>query len=176
MSESNVLLSAVEMDRALTRMAQDMLENHRGCEDLALVGIRTRGVFLAARIQDKMRETGCPDIPRGELDISLYRDDWTRISHHAVLQGTDIPFSIDKKVVILVDDVLYTGRTVRAALDAVMDFGRPARVELAVLADRGGRELPISADYVGIRVDPGPGQRVNVYLAELDGLDEVRVS
>ncbi len=175
MSESQVLLSAQEMDRVLARMAGEMLENHRGCEELALVGVHTRGVFLAMRIQEKMRETGCKDIPLGELDINLYRDDWSRISHHAVLRATNIPFSIDRKVVILVDDVLYTGRTVRAALDAVMEFGRPARIELAVLADRGGRELPIAADYVGIRVAPEPGQRVNVYLSEKDAVDEVRI-
>jgi len=138
-----------------------------------LIGIQTRGVYLAKRLQAKIKEIEGVEIPTGDMDITLYRDDWTRISHHPVVQATDILFSVDEKQIILVDDVLFTGRTTRAAMDAVIDFGRPDRIELAVLVDRGHRELPIQADYVGKIVETRRRETINVLLTEHDGKDKV---
>ena len=167
------ILDAADIDRILTRITHNILEVHRGTENLTLIGIQTRGVYLAKRLQAKIKEIEGVEIPTGDMDITLYRDDWTRISHHPVVQATDILFSVDEKQIILVDDVLFTGRTTRAAMDAVIDFGRPDRIELAVLVDRGHRELPIQADYVGKIVETRRRETINVLLTEHDGEDKV---
>jgi len=173
MGNSDVVLEARDIDRILTRMSHEILEAHRSADNLALVGIRTRGVYLARRIQKRIEHIEGALIPSGSVDINLYRDDWTRIGHQPVVQETQIPFSLDGRHVVLVDDVLFTGRTIRAAMDVLIDFGRPDRIELAVLVDRGHRELPIQADYVGRHLETKHHQRVNVYLVEKDGADKV---
>ncbi len=170
-THSENILDAEDIDRILTRISHEILEKHRGTKNLALVGIHTRGVHLARRIQAKIKSIENVEIPSGELDITLYRDDWTRIGPHPVVQGTDIGFPVDGKHIILVDDVLFTGRTIRAALDELIDFGRPDHIELAVLVDRGHRELPIQADYVGKFIDTRRSETINVLLAEQDGED-----
>jgi pyrimidine operon attenuation protein/uracil phosphoribosyltransferase len=156
-------------------MATQMVVDSPEMERLVLIGIRTGGAFLADRIQKLIQTQKGTAVSRGALDITLYRDDWTRINHKPIVGKTEVPVCLDDKTIILVDDVLYTGRTVRAALDALIDFGRPRRISLAVLVDRGGRELPISADYFGIRLDAKPGERVNVYLTEMGKNDQVIV-
>lgn len=171
--KKEVLLDKKDIDRVISRMTHEILEVHKGIENLTLVGIQTRGVYLAKRIQSKINEIEGVEIPTGDIDITLYRDDWTRISHHPVVQDTDIFFSVDGKQIILVDDVLFTGRTIRAAMDAVIDFGRPDRIELAILVDRGHRELPIQANYVGKHVETDRSITVNVLLTEHDGKDRV---
>jgi len=171
--KKEVLLDKKDIDRVISRMTHEILEVHKGIENLTLVGIQTRGVYLAKRIQSKINEIEGVEIPTGDIDITLYRDDWTRISHHPVVQDTDIFFSVDGKQIILVDDVLFTGRTIRAAMDAVIDFGRPDLIELAVLVDRGHRELPIQANYVGKHVETDRSITVNVLLTEHDGKDRV---
>lgn len=164
----SVCLDAQEIDRALTRMAHQILEANKGADNLALVGIITRGDILAKKLQERIRQIEGVEIPLGALDISFYRDDF--LTHFAPeVHSTDIPFSIDGKTVILVDDVLFTGRTIRAALDALMDIGRPAAVELAVLVDRGHRELPIRADFVGKNVPSASDESVRLTLEEVDG-------
>lgn len=176
MSRYDTILDAEDIDRILTRITHEILEAHRGAENLALVGIHTRGVYLGKRIQSKIERIEGIELPAGEMDITLYRDDWTRITHNPVVQTTDIPFSVDEKQIILVDDVLFTGRTIRAAMDALIDFGRPDRIELAVLVDRGYRELPIQANYVGKFVETRRSETVNVLLLEQDGEDRVVVA
>ena len=171
--KKEVLLEKKDIDRVISRMTHEILEVHKGIEKLTLVGIQTRGVYLAKRIQSKINEIEGVEILTGDIDITLYRDDWTRISHHPVVQDTDIFFSVDGKQIILVDDVLFTGRTIRAAMDAVIDFGRPDCIELAVLVDRGHRELPIQANYVGKQVETDRSVTVNVLLSEHDGKDRV---
>ena len=174
MDNSNeTILDTADIDRILTRITHNILEVHRGADNLILIGIQTRGVYLAKRLQAKIKEIEGVEIPAGDMDITLYRDDWTRISQHPVVQATDILFSVDEKQIILVDDVLFTGRTTRAAMDAVIDFGRPDRIELAVLVDRGHRELPIQADYVGKIVETRRRETINVLLTEHDGKDKV---
>ena len=173
MSKNDTILDAEDIDRILTRITHEILEVHKGAGNLALVGIHTRGVYLAKRIQAKIGRIEGIDLPAGDMDITLYRDDWTRISHHPVVQTTDVSFSVDGKQIILIDDVLFTGRTVRAAMDALVDFGRPDRIELAVLVDRGYRELPIQANYVGKFVETRRSETVNVLLSEHDGEDRV---
>jgi pyrimidine operon attenuation protein/uracil phosphoribosyltransferase len=169
-------LKEPDIDRILTRMAHEILEKHRGTENLVLIGIRTGGVFLADRIRVKILSIEGADMPRGDLDITLYRDDWTQIGHQPIVQKTELPFSLDGKQVILIDDVLFTGRTVRAAMDALIDFGRPDRIELAVLVDRGHRELPIEANYVGKHIETIHDTTVNVYLKEKGGREEVAIA
>ena len=176
MTTEQVILKAADIDRILMRMTHEILETHKNMEHLVLIGIRTGGVFLADRIQKNMLTIEGTDIPRGDLDITLYRDDWTRIRQHPIVQKTELPFSLDEKKVILVDDVLFTGRTVRAAMDALIDFGRPDRIELAVLVDRGHRELPIEANYVGKHMETIHDTMVNVYLKEKAGRDKVAIS
>ncbi|HSO66308.1 MAG TPA: bifunctional pyr operon transcriptional regulator/uracil phosphoribosyltransferase PyrR [Desulfatirhabdiaceae bacterium] len=173
LEHTRTLLDESDIDRILTRMTHEILEIHKGAEDLALIGIQTRGVFMAKRIQQRILRVEGADIPVGILDITLYRDDWTRIGSHPVLQATDILFSIDGRQVILVDDVLFTGRTIRAAMDALIDFGRPDRIELAVMVDRGHRELPIQANYVGKFVATRRSETVNVMFREKDQIDQV---
>jgi pyrimidine operon attenuation protein / uracil phosphoribosyltransferase len=165
------------MSRTLTRIAHEILERNRGVEELALVGIRTRGVPLAKRLAKAIHEINGHEVPTGALDITLYRDDLMRtaVGAQPVIRKTEIPFSIDDKRILLVDDVLYTGRTIRAALDALIEFGRPQVIQLVVLVDRGHRELPIKADYVGKNLPTSQTQSVQVHLMEVDGRDEVEI-
>ncbi len=169
------LMDKDEMRRALLRLSHQILEKNREIEDLVVVGIHRRGVTLAERISKMMEEIKGKKLPTGTLDITLYRDDFTRIAYQPVVRNTNILFPIDDKKVVLVDDVLYTGRTVRAAIDALIDFGRPKKIELAVLIDRGHRELPIRADYVGKNIPTSSGEMVEVRVEELDGTDEVLI-
>jgi pyrimidine operon attenuation protein / uracil phosphoribosyltransferase len=173
----SVALDADRMGRTLTRIAHEILERNRGVEELALVGIRTRGVPLAKRLAKAIHEINGHEIPTGALDITLYRDDLMRtaVGAQPVIRKTEIPFSIDDKRILLVDDVLYTGRTIRAALDALIEFGRPRVIQLVVLVDRGHRELPIKADYVGKNLPTSQTQSVQVHLMEIDGRDEVEI-
>jgi pyrimidine operon attenuation protein / uracil phosphoribosyltransferase len=172
-----VVMDAERIGRSLARIAHEILERNRGLEELALVGIRRRGVPLAKRLARTIHEINQHDIPTGALDITLYRDDLMRtaVGAQPVIRRTEIPFSIDDKHILLVDDVLYTGRTIRAALDALIEFGRPKAIQLVVLIDRGHRELPIKADYVGKNLPTSLSQSVQVHLTEIDGRDEVEI-
>lgn len=172
-----VVMDADRISRALTRIAHEIVERNRGVENIALVGVRSRGVPLARRIARSLREITGDDVGTGALDITLYRDDLMRnqVGPQPLVRRTEIPFSIDDRIIILVDDVLYTGRTTRAALDALIDFGRPRAIQLVVLVDRGHRELPIKADYVGKNIPTARRESVQVRLQELDGADEVTV-
>jgi pyrimidine operon attenuation protein/uracil phosphoribosyltransferase len=172
-----VVMEADRVSRALTRIAHEIAERNRSIDELALVGIRTRGVPIARRIAHSLREIAGHEVPTGALDITLYRDDLMRqpVGPQPVVRSTEIPFSIDDKRILLVDDVLYTGRTIRAALDALIDFGRPKSIQLVVLVDRGHRELPIKADYVGKNLPTSLTQSVRVHLTETDGRDEVEI-
>jgi pyrimidine operon attenuation protein / uracil phosphoribosyltransferase len=170
-----VVMDAERISRALTRIAHEILERNHGLSDLALVGVRSRGVPIAHRIAADLKQITGTDIPVGALDITLYRDDLmgASVGITPMVRKTEIPFSIDGRTIALVDDVLYTGRTTRAALDALTDFGRPKSIQLVVLVDRGHRELPIKADYVGKNVPTSRQESVQVHLLELDGVDEV---
>lgn len=172
---STLLMNADEMNRAITRIAHEILEKNKGTQDLALVGIRTRGVVLANRLQEKIKEIEKTTLDMGILDITLYRDDLATTKDAPILRDTDIPFAIDGKKVVLCDDVLFTGRTIRAAIDALVDFGRPAQVQLAVLIDRGHRELPFRPDYVGKNIPTSKNMRVKVQMTEEDKEDQVIV-
>lgn len=172
MSEK-VIMSAQEMRRALTRIAHEVVEQNQGCEDVVVVGIYTRGVTLARRLAACIRGIEGLDVPVGALDIGLYRDDLSDLELPPKLHPSDIPSDIAGKRVVLVDDVLYTGRSTRAAMDALVDFGRPQYVQLAVLVDRGHRELPIRPDYVGKNLPTSRKEEVEVRLVEVDGSDEV---
>jgi len=169
------LMDKDEIRRSLLRLSHQILEKNREIEDLVVVGIHRRGVTLAERISKMIEEIKGKKLPTGTLDITLYRDDLTRIAYQPVVRNTNILFPIDDKKVVLVDDVLYTGRTVRAAIDALIDFGRPKKIELVVLIDRGHRELPIRADYVGKNIPTSPEEMVEVKVEELDGNDEVLI-
>jgi pyrimidine operon attenuation protein / uracil phosphoribosyltransferase len=169
---SKQVLSADDMSRGLRRMAHEILERNRGAGAVVLMGIRTRGVPLAERLAANLAEIEGSQVPAGSLDVTLYRDDYARTGPRP-LGETHFPGPVDGKVVVLVDDVLYTGRTIRAAMDAVMDYGRPTAIQLAVLVDRGHRELPIRADYVGKNLPTAMDEEVRVYLTESDGRDEV---
>ena len=173
-----VVLDADRIGRTLTRIAHEIVERNRGVEELALVGIRTRGVPIARRLAHAIRDINGHDVPTGALDITLYRDDLMRhaVGPQPLVRRTEIPFSIDEKKILLVDDVLYTGRTIRAALDALIDFGRPKAIQLVVLVDRGHRELPIKADYVGKNLPTSLTQSVQVHLTEVDGRDQVEIT
>jgi pyrimidine operon attenuation protein / uracil phosphoribosyltransferase len=171
--ERQELMDAGRLSRTLSRMAHEILERHPELRGTVLVGVRTRGVPLARRLAALIRDASGVEPPVGALDITLYRDDLTTVGPQPVLKGTDIPTSIDGRTVVLVDDVLYTGRTVRAALDELIDFGRPSRIELAVLVDRGHRELPIHADYAGRTLTTTREEVVQVQLKEEDGKDRV---
>lgn len=170
--ESNIL-NAEGVHRAVMRIAHEILERNGGIQNLVLVGIRTRGVFLAERLQKQMRAIEDAAVPLGTLDITLYRDDLHEIGPTPEVGETHLSFDLNGKIVVLVDDVLFTGRTVRSALDALMDFGRPLAIQLAVLMDRGHRELPIRADYVGKNIPTAREEQVIVRLSEKDGQDEV---
>lgn len=173
METNRIVMDAEGIDRSLTRIAYEILEKNKGVADVALVGIRTGGVFLAQRLQKKIAAIEAMDVPLGILDITLYRDDLDIAKKKHRLGKTDIPFSLDKMKVILVDDVLFTGRTIRAAMDALIDFGRPRFIQLAVLIDRGHRELPIRADFVGKNLPSSLWEDISVNLAEKNGRDEV---
>ena len=172
-----VVMDADRISRALTRIAHEILERNHGIDGVSLVGVRSRGVPLARRIAGILSSVTGEEVPTGSLDITLYRDDLMRsaIGPQPIVRKTEIPFSIDDRTIVLVDDVLYTGRTTRAALDALIDFGRPRAIQLVVLIDRGHRELPIKADYVGKNVPTSRKESVQVRLEELDGVDEVSV-
>jgi pyrimidine operon attenuation protein/uracil phosphoribosyltransferase len=167
------ILDKESISRAIKRIAHEVLEKNKGAKDLCLIGIRNRGVYLAQRLHECIRDIEHKEIPVGILDITLYRDDLTLISAQPVVHKTEIDFDITDKHVILVDDVLYTGRTVRAALDALIDLGRPKTIQLAVLIDRGHRELPIRPDYAGKNIATSKKETIEVHFAESDGKDEV---
>ena len=168
-----VLLNARAVARTISRMADEILERNDGHEQLMLVGIQRRGVQIAERLADVIKQREGAEVPRGALDITLYRDDLQTVGPRPVVGQTHLPGALEGQVVVIVDDVLFTGRTIRAALDELADFGRPARIMLAVLVDRGGRELPIHADVVGQKVTVPPGGRVDVFVPALDNRDEV---
>ncbi len=169
------VMDAARIDRTLARIAHEILERTRSLDDVAFVGIRTRGVVIAERLAALVQDIGGTAVPVGSLDITLYRDDLMRqaVGPQPLVRSTDIPFSIENRRILLVDDVLYTGRTIRAALDALIDYGRPKHIQLVVLVDRGHRELPIKADYVGKNLPTSLDQSVQVRLREIDGVDEV---
>ncbi len=171
--EKAEILDADALRRIVTRIAHEIVERNRGVENIVLVGIRRRGVPLAKRIAAKIREFEGKDVTCGSLDITLYRDDLSTVAHQPVVGSTDIPVDVNGKVVVLVDDVLYTGRTVRAAMDAIMDFGRPRAIQLAVIVDRGHRELPIRADFVGKNVPTSKKEVIGVKVQDLDAVDSV---
>ncbi|MEH7349888.1 bifunctional pyr operon transcriptional regulator/uracil phosphoribosyltransferase PyrR [Gottfriedia acidiceleris] len=177
MTEKAIILDELAIRRGLTRIAHEMLENNKGIENVVLVGIKTRGVYLAKRIADRIKQIEGKDVIMGDLDITLYRDDLSTKTENKepLVRGSNVPVDLTNKKVILVDDVLYTGRTVRAAMDAVMDLGRPAQIQLAVLVDRGHRELPVRADYVGKNIPTSSNEKVVVALKETDDHDKVSI-
>ncbi len=175
MREKAQLMDEKAISRAITRVSHEIIEKNKGIEDVVLVGIKTRGVPIANRISKKIEQIEGGQINTGEVDITLYRDDLKKVDVDPVINGSNINFSIDDKIVVLVDDVLYTGRTVRSALDAIMDIGRPKSIQLAVLVDRGHRELPIRADYVGKNVPTSKNEIISVKLNEVDQEDSVTI-
>ena len=177
MVEKADILDEKAIARAITRIAHEIIERNKGIDDCVLVGIKTRGAFIAKRLAEKIEQIECKAIMTGELDITLYRDDLSikNKDQEPLVQQVDISHNISKKKVVLVDDVLYTGRTVRAAMDAVMDLGRPAQIQLAVLIDRGHRELPIRADFVGKNIPTSSSERIVVEMQESDGSDRVAI-
>jgi pyrimidine operon attenuation protein/uracil phosphoribosyltransferase len=172
--EEKTVLDREDVRRTLQRIAHEIVESTGG-EGIAVVGIHRRGAVLAARVRDLVAELTGGEVPLGDIDISFYRDDLSMRQAHPVVHASHIDFPVDGITVVLVDDVLYTGRTVRAAIDALFDYGRPRKVQLAVLADRGHRELPIRPDYVGKNLPTAPAERVNVRVEEIDGVDEVAI-
>ncbi|WP_087973542.1 bifunctional pyr operon transcriptional regulator/uracil phosphoribosyltransferase PyrR [Oceanobacillus rekensis] len=177
MKKKTEILDTAAINRALTRMAHEILEKNKGGEDLVLIGVKTRGVPLAKRIQDKIKQIESIEVPFGELDITMYRDDLKQAntSNEPEIKSATINVELTGKNIILIDDVLYTGRTVRAAMDAVMDIGRPSQIQLAVLVDRGHRELPIRADYVGKNIPTSDKEIIVVQLDEIDDNDQVSI-
>ena len=175
MQVKSQIMDKDQMERSLQRMAHEIIEQNRGLEKIRLVGIRSRGVPLAERLSSYLKLISNQEVPVGILDITLYRDDLSTISHQPVIKGSAVDFDIEDAVVVLVDDVLYTGRTVRAAIEALMDFGRPKQIQLAVLIERGHRELPIKADYVGKNVPTSKEEIIKVSLEEIDGEDSVKI-
>lgn len=171
-----LIMDEVALDRALKRIAHEIIEKNKGAKDLALIGIHRRGVPIAKRIAAHIKEFEGVSIDIGTLDITFYRDDLSLLADHPVIKGTDITFDINKKTVVLCDDVLYTGRTARAALDALMDLGRPNYIQLAVIVDRGHRELPIRADYVGKNIPTSKNEVVSVHVKEFDDIDNVVIN
>ena len=173
MREKAQILDGPGISRALTRIAHEILERNKGTDGVVLVGLRSRGIELAHRLSLKIKEIDGVEVPVGALDVTLYRDDLGKVGVQPVVRKTEIPFTVDEKKVVLVDDVLYTGRTIRAAMDSLMDLGRPRLIQLAVLVDRGHRELPVRADYVGKNVPTSQQEQVQVLLEEEDGVDRV---
>jgi pyrimidine operon attenuation protein/uracil phosphoribosyltransferase len=176
MPDSKVVLDGEDIRRVLTRIAHEIVENGGDPDQLALVGIHTRGAVLAARLRELLAELHDIEVPLGDLDIAFYRDDVTLRGGAPVVHSTHLDFDIDGRTIVIVDDVMFTGRTVRAAIEALFDYGRPARVQLAVLADRGHRELPFRPDYVGKNLPTARSERVNVSLTEIDGEDSVTIA
>ena len=174
--EKTVLMDTQAIKRALTRISHEINEKNKGIQDIILVGIRTRGVPIAERIAKEIEKIEGVKVPVGTLDITLYRDDLSTLAYQPVVHQTEIPVDITGKIIILVDDVLYTGRTVRSALDALIDIGRPRIIQLAVLVDRGHRELPIRADYVGKNVPTASKEIISVQIADIDEIDQVVLS
>jgi len=174
--EMKALADREDIDRVITRVAHEILEKNKGSKDVVLVGIKTRGVPLAKRIAKKIEEIENKVISCGELDITLYRDDLSQISSQPIVHNTEIPFDINEKVVVLVDDVIYTGRTVRSAMDALIDLGRPGAIQLAVLVDRGHREVPIRADFVGKNIPTSKNEIIEVKLDEIDDKEEIVIA
>jgi pyrimidine operon attenuation protein/uracil phosphoribosyltransferase len=170
---TKVIMPAPDIDRSLDRISLEILERNHGVDNLVVIGIHTGGVFLAERIRQKINSQEKGSINIGYLDITLYRDDWSLISQNPIVRKTDIGFQLENQKVVLVDDVIFTGRTIRAAMDAIMDYGRPDSIQLAVLVDRGGRELPIQPDYVGMTVMAAANEKVDVLLRENGETDEV---
>ena len=170
-------MTSGDIDRSLDRISLEIIERNRGLDELSIIGVHTGGVFLAQRLKERLEARGHGIIlPSGNLDITLYRDDWSLISQNPVVRKSEIGFLMEDRRVILVDDVIFTGRTIRAAMDAIMDYGRPLSIQLAVLVDRGGRELPIQPDYVGMHVSAGKTERVDVLLRESGDVDKVQLS
>jgi len=175
MQVKSQIMDKAQMERSVHRMAHEIIEQNRGLEKIRLVGIRSRGVPLAERLSNYLKLIENQEIPVGILDITLYRDDLSTISHQPVIKGSQLDFDIEDAIIILVDDVLFTGRTVRAAIDALLDFGRPKQIQLAVLIDRGHRELPIKADYVGKNVPTSKEEIIKVSFEETDGDESVKI-
>ena len=173
--QAKEVVDQVTMKRALTRITYEIIERNHSIDDIVLVGIKTRGIYIASRIAERLKQLEGIEVPVGELDITLYRDDKKEAPDEPELHSSDIPVSLEGKEVILIDDVLYTGRTIRAAMDAVMDFGRPRKISLAVLVDRGHRELPIRADYVGKNIPTSKVEEILVEMQELDGQDRIMI-
>lgn len=171
-----LIMDETALDRSLKRIAHEIVEKNKGAENLALIGIHRRGVPIAKRIAAYIKEFEGVSVNVGTLDITFYRDDLSLLADHPVIKGTDIAFDINKKTVVLCDDVLYTGRTARAALDALMDLGRPNYIQLAVIVDRGHRELPIRADYVGKNIPTAKSEVISVHVKEIDGFDNVVIN
>lgn len=171
-----LIMDNVAFDRALKRIAHEIIEKNKGAENLALIGIHRRGVPIAKRIANYIEVFEGVHVDMGTLDITFYRDDLSLLADHPVIKGTDIAFDINKKRVVLCDDVLYTGRTARAALDALMDMGRPNYIQLAVIVDRGHRELPIRADYIGKNIPTSKSEVIGVHVTEFDGVDNVVIN
>ncbi len=173
MSEQSLIFNQQQIGWCIERLGLEIRESHGDTENLVLIGIQRRGVQLGERITDLLTQKSGKEIPHGKLDINLYRDDWTSLENQPRINSTEIPFEVSGRNILLVDDVLFTGRTVRSALEAIIDFGRPNKVELLVLLDRGNRELPIQADYIGKNLSTSPHEHVDVNLKELDGVDQV---
>lgn len=173
--QAKEVVDQVTMKRALTRITYEIIERNQTIQDVVLIGIKTRGIYIASRVADRLKQLEGIEVPVGELDITLYRDDKKETPAEAELHSSDIPVSLEGKEVILIDDVLYTGRTIRAAMDAVMDYGRPRKISLAVLVDRGHRELPIRADYVGKNIPTAKTKEILVEMQELDGKDRIMI-
>ncbi|MEY8444688.1 bifunctional pyr operon transcriptional regulator/uracil phosphoribosyltransferase PyrR [Enterococcus ratti] len=173
--QAKEVVDQVTMKRALTRITYEIIERNHNIQDIVLVGIKTRGIYIASRVAERLKQLEGIEVPVGELDITLYRDDKKETPEEPELHSSDIPISLEGKEVILMDDVLYTGRTIRAAMDAVMDFGRPRKISLAVLVDRGHRELPIRPDYVGKNIPTSKTEEILVEMQELDGQDRIMI-
>jgi len=173
--EKAVVMGKSEIKRTLVRIAHEIVEKNKGANNLALIGVRTRGVFLAKRLVQEIFKIEKKEIPVGILDITLYRDDLSLVARQPLVLKTEIPFDVSQKKIVLVDDVLYTGRTIRAAMDAIVDLGRPQVIQLAVLVDRGHRELPIRADYIGKNIPTSKKEIVKVKLKEIDGEEKVGI-
>ena len=174
--EKAQIMDEAAINRALTRIAHEIIEKNKGVKDVVLIGIQRRGVPLANRLANNIKKYEGVEVPVGILDITLYRDDFSTLAEHPVINSTDIPFDINGKIVVMVDDVLYTGRTARAAMDALIDLGRPKAIQFAVLVDRGHRELPIRADYVGKNLPTSRSEIVNVQVMEVDKVNKVTIA
>jgi pyrimidine operon attenuation protein/uracil phosphoribosyltransferase len=172
---ARVIMNSEAIERSIERLSMEILERNQGIDDIAIIGIHTGGVFMATRLHEKITAHEHKELPQASLDITLYRDDWSLISQNPIVRKTDIDFTVEDKTVVLVDDVIFTGRTIRAAMDAIMDYGRPRSIQLAVLVDRGGRELPIQPDYTGMCICADASERVDVLLPEEQGGDKVVV-